>query len=320
MADIFLSYTNRDVDRIKLLVDIFERQGWSVWWDYKIRIGKAFEQVIEEEIAKAKCIMVLWSNESVKSDWVKSEADEGKRRQILAPVLIDNIAIPMGFRRIETAKLYDWKGDLDHPELKLLLHAVAEIIGEPPKRLDIEETKRQSKRRFSFDFIKHRIRFAVSFILLALIIGGGFTIWYLIFSNNSSSQLTSNLELKQSSGLSPARLEKVSNDLIIIPLSEYADPHRGYRNFAVRVIDKNGQPVPGAKVVWQTPDGGERVYVGTTDQQGITTATNIYKFNVGGTYRQTARIVTSDMPTGFSDHGKYLATIGEPVTFTFLVQ
>jgi hypothetical protein len=309
MADIFLSYANRDADRIKLLVDIFERQGWSVWWDYKVRIGKAFEQVIEEEIAKAKCIVVLWSNESVKSDWVKSEADEGKTRHILAPVLIDNVAVPMGFRRIETAKLYDWKGGLDHPELKLLLHAVAEIIGQPPKQLHIEKTNGQSKRGFSFDFVKNRVRFAVSFTLLALIIGGGFIVSYFNFSNNSSSQ-----------SLSPARLEKVTSDLIIIPLSEYADPHRGYRNFAVRVVDKNGQPVPGAKVVWQTPDGGERVYVGTTDQQGITTATNIYKFDVAGTYRQTARIVTSDMPTGFGEHGKYLATIGEPITFTFLVQ
>jgi hypothetical protein len=44
----------------------------------------------------------------------------------------------MGFRRIETAKLYDWKGGLDHPELKLLLHAVAEIIGQPPNDLSTQ--------------------------------------------------------------------------------------------------------------------------------------------------------------------------------------
>jgi hypothetical protein len=220
MADIFLSYANQDVDRIKLLVEIFERQGWSVWWDYKIRIGKAFDQVIEEEIAKAKCLIVLWSNESVKSDWVKSEADEGKKRHILAPVLIDNVAIPIGFRRMETAKLYDWKGDLNHPELKLLLHAIAEIIGEEPKLEEIS----QSERQFSFDFIKSRIGFAVSFMLLALIIGGGFTIWYLIDKNSSSSQPASNINSQsinstsnQSTGPSPMESDNSSDSTVSSP-------------------------------------------------------------------------------------------------------
>jgi hypothetical protein len=176
MADLFLSYSNRDVDRIKLIVEVLEQQGWSVWWDYKIRIGKLFDKVIEEEITKAKCIIVVWSNESVKSDWVKSEADEGKRRQALAPVLIDNIAIPLEFRRLETAKLYDWKGDLNHPELKLLLLAVAEIIGQAPKQLTFNEDKGQNKRSaaFGLDFSKSKNKVAViSLVLLLLIIVWG---------------------------------------------------------------------------------------------------------------------------------------------------
>lgn len=142
MADIFLSYASQDVGRITRLVDVLEQQGWSVWWDHKIRIGKSFDHIIEEEIAKAKCILVLWSQESVRSDWVKSEAAEGKKRHILAPVLIDNLAIPLEFRRTEAAKLYDWKGDLPHPELKLLLHAIGEIVGQPSTSLDLTKAPR----------------------------------------------------------------------------------------------------------------------------------------------------------------------------------
>lgn len=136
MADIFLSYANEDANRIKRLVREFEKQGWSVWWDYKIPPGKTFDQVIEEEIGKAKCVVVVWSAESVSSEWIKSEADEGARRRILAPVLIDNVTIPLGFRRIEAAKLHDWRGDSSHPELKLLLESVKEILGRSPDPLE----------------------------------------------------------------------------------------------------------------------------------------------------------------------------------------
>jgi TIR domain len=134
MADIFLSYANRDVNRIKILVEVLTGQGWTVWWDHKIRIGKTFDQVIEEEIAKAKCVVVLWSKESIVSDWVKAEAAEGRKRQILAPALIDDVTIPLEFRRIETARLHDWK-ELDHPELDLLLFLMkTNLVADPTQR------------------------------------------------------------------------------------------------------------------------------------------------------------------------------------------
>lgn len=77
-----------------------EQQGWSVWWDRNIPPGRTFDQVIEEAIDTAKCLLVLWSKESVASEWVKTEAAEGARRRILGPVLIDEVAIPLEFRRI----------------------------------------------------------------------------------------------------------------------------------------------------------------------------------------------------------------------------
>lgn len=129
MADIFLSYTSEDVDRAKPLVRILEQQGWSIWWDHNIKPGKAFDQVVEDEIATARCLVVLWSNKSVQSDWVKSEADEGQKRKILIPAMIDNVVIPLGFRRTQAARLYDWRvDDLCHPQLKLLLVSIEEVL------------------------------------------------------------------------------------------------------------------------------------------------------------------------------------------------
>ena len=60
-------------------------QGWPVWWDRRIPAGRTFARVIAEEIVKARCVVTLWSVESVRKEWVNEEASEGKKRGMLAP-------------------------------------------------------------------------------------------------------------------------------------------------------------------------------------------------------------------------------------------
>lgn len=78
---------------------------------------------------EAVCMVVLWSSRAVASDWVKEEAQMGARRRILVPVLIEDIAPPLGFGRIEAAKLWDWDGVAPHPEYDGLLRAVRRLVG-----------------------------------------------------------------------------------------------------------------------------------------------------------------------------------------------
>jgi S1-C subfamily serine protease len=294
MADIFLSYSNIDLNRIKSLLDVLEQQGWSIWWDYKIRVGRQFDEVIEEELTKAKCIVVLWSKNSVKSDWVKNEAAEGKRLGILAPALIDNVSIPLEFRRIEAAKLYYWRGDPSDPELKLLLHSIGEIIGQDPKQVGNGQLQEENKARYFFgiDFSKIKIRAVISYIiaLTCLFIGGTFAFKSLFPSTSTF-------------------LEKVEGDGQVIPAGEW-------KNFIVKVVDARRQPVVGAKVAWQTPECGLNVYVGETDKDGITSATNMCSTLSAGTHTQTATLVQKETPKGFTQVDR-VVTVGQPVIFTF---
>ena len=91
MSDIFISYSQEDRPKASAIAKALEQHGWSVWWDRKIPTGKSFEEVIEKEITAAKCVMVLWSQFSVKSHWVREEANDGQTRSILAPVLIEEV-------------------------------------------------------------------------------------------------------------------------------------------------------------------------------------------------------------------------------------
>lgn len=128
MARIFISYANNDRTRAQLLAAVLERNGWSVWWDRQIPIGRTFDEVIEEALDQAECVIVLWSKESVTSHWVKTEASEGKERNILIPVLLDDVRVPLEFRRIQTARLIDWHGE-SSAEFDHLLQSIKARIG-----------------------------------------------------------------------------------------------------------------------------------------------------------------------------------------------
>lgn len=131
MKEIFISYTRCNKNVAKSFAVQFERRGWSVFLDFEIDFGTFFPTVIEEALKSAKCVVVLWSRESIDSNWVIEEADEGKRCGTLIPVLIDDIKgneIPLGFRRIQTARLINWDGKESHPEFQRLLESISKLI------------------------------------------------------------------------------------------------------------------------------------------------------------------------------------------------
>jgi hypothetical protein len=129
MADIFLSYSNEDRDRAKIVAMALEPSGWSVWWDREIPVGRTWDEVLEEEIENARAIVVLWSPASVASDWVKNEARDAKKRRILIPALIEPAKLPMEFRHIQTADLTAWKPGEQSVEFEKVLAGLRRLLG-----------------------------------------------------------------------------------------------------------------------------------------------------------------------------------------------
>ena len=105
--DIFISYSRNDRERVNHIAKALEAEGYSVWWDRDIRAGEEFDHVIDKAIKSAKAIVVIWSKDSTRSNWVKEEAEDGVEENKLVPALIDEVTIPRGFRRIQAAELQD---------------------------------------------------------------------------------------------------------------------------------------------------------------------------------------------------------------------
>lgn len=130
MADIFLSYAREDEARARALAEVLERRGWTVFWDWHIPHGSDFTDHIQGQLQQARCIVVLWSNASVGSKFVRDEAREGVKDGRLRPAFIERVEPPLGFRGIHTADLIDWHGDPSHSAIERLLSSIRKIV--PP--------------------------------------------------------------------------------------------------------------------------------------------------------------------------------------------
>jgi formylglycine-generating enzyme required for sulfatase activity len=131
VSDIFLSYAREDLPRVKPVVDALTARGWSVWWDRTIKPGQSFPRVIQGALDEAQCVVVLWSRDSVESDWVQNEARRGHRRRILIPAMLDEVLVPLEFEGLHTADLVGWTGALPHAGFDDLARAVEGILPLP---------------------------------------------------------------------------------------------------------------------------------------------------------------------------------------------
>lgn len=171
MSDIFISYDSADRTTAQNFADALESLGLSVWWDREIPFGKPFDLVIEEELNAARCVIVLWSKEAVRSRWVKTEAAAAADRECLIPVLIEDIEIPFEFRRIQTAMLKNWHGDPADPEFSLVIQAVRQLLKQPQTAQPIAHSGTDKVSKLAQSWQTHRGWLVVFAAVLIIMVG-----------------------------------------------------------------------------------------------------------------------------------------------------
>jgi len=113
-------------------VKTLEEQGWSLFWDWSsIPVGKTWREFIDKELETAKCVLVIWSKNSITSEWVLEEADFAKKRKILIPILIDEVDPPIGFGQNQAASIIGWNGEPNHEGFQQVIGALTELLGSP---------------------------------------------------------------------------------------------------------------------------------------------------------------------------------------------
>jgi len=105
MSDIFISYSKADHALALKLSAFLEAEGWSVWWDKSLAAADLYRDEIMKQLAAARAVITIWTENSVKSDWVRAEAGRAKAEGKLIPVKTPDVAyadIPLPFGEMHT--------------------------------------------------------------------------------------------------------------------------------------------------------------------------------------------------------------------------
>ena len=105
MSDVFVSYARPDEPHARRVAETLRAEGYQVWRDDQLPAHRSYAEVIEERLKSASAVVVLWSVEAVKSQWVRSEADAARQLGTLVQATVDGCLPPMPFDQIQCADL-----------------------------------------------------------------------------------------------------------------------------------------------------------------------------------------------------------------------
>ncbi len=131
MSDIFISYSRAKDAEARRISACLQDLGYGVWRDVDLPAHRPYGEVTEERLRAAKAVVVIWSAEAVKSQWVRAEADVARVASTLVQLTIDGSLPPIPFNQIQCADLRGWTGDPSHTGWRTVVASVAELVGAP---------------------------------------------------------------------------------------------------------------------------------------------------------------------------------------------
>ncbi len=147
MSEVFVSYSRSDEPQAKAVAEALRSKGYRVWRDDELPAHRAYAEVIQERLGSAGAVVVLWSAEAAKSQWVRAEADAAREAGTLVQASLDGTVPPLPFNQIQRADLGGWSGDRDAPGWRKLEASVAALAR--PAAASAKESSRPAARERS---------------------------------------------------------------------------------------------------------------------------------------------------------------------------
>ncbi len=144
MADIFISYARSTEAEARQVGAALRALGWSVWRDDELPAHRAYAEVIEERLRAARAVVVIWSPDAVKSQWVRAEANVAREAGKLVQMRLVPLVPPIPFSEIQCADMAGWDGETQHPGWQKMLASISELTGPAEQALPGEETHKVS--------------------------------------------------------------------------------------------------------------------------------------------------------------------------------
>ncbi len=133
MTDVFISYARSTRQTALTVARGLRELGYEVWLDDQLPAHRAYADVIEEQLRDATAVVVIWSADAAKSEWVRSEAEMARAARKLVQLTVDRSRLPMPFDQIQCADLSDWQGEPDARAWRQVISSIAELSAGAPR-------------------------------------------------------------------------------------------------------------------------------------------------------------------------------------------
>ena len=134
MGDLFISYARPDEAVAERVSAALAEAGFAVWRDNQLPASRTYAEVIEERLAEARAVLVLWSKDAVKSQWVRAEADYARNAGTLVQASLDGTPPPIPFNQIRFADLGCWNGQASDAGWQVILDSLPALAPNDPPR------------------------------------------------------------------------------------------------------------------------------------------------------------------------------------------
>jgi len=126
--EIFLSYARENREAVAQLGRALEESGYHAVWDRDLGGALPWESQLERKLAKCDCVVVLWSRDSVESEWVRQESLWAAERSVYLAVLIDGTPPPESLAPVHAIDFARWNGDRQAHEFEHLVDGIENMF------------------------------------------------------------------------------------------------------------------------------------------------------------------------------------------------
>lgn len=124
VMDVFVSYGRADRSHVAKIIQQLRNEGLSVFWDQDIPPGTPFDSFLAKALDSSRIVLVVWSCQSIQSEWMFAEAELARECKRLVACKIDDCRPRLPFNTFQTVDLSAWNGIPTDP----MWRSVADLI------------------------------------------------------------------------------------------------------------------------------------------------------------------------------------------------
>jgi Tol biopolymer transport system component len=176
MAQVFISYSRKDLSFVEQLAADLKNAGFEVWYDVSgLRGGSRWRFEIEKAIRNSQFSIFILSPDSVASEWVEREfLFSSNLRRNLIPLMYRSCELPLNYLNLN---YIDVQGNNYKRNFHEILSALGDQPAASPYQKELENTTARPLARKIMNI--NPVIYVTAFAILALMIGSNLLVkWY----------------------------------------------------------------------------------------------------------------------------------------------